>query len=198
MATRGQIKRIHGVYIPPKKKKLHRRTAQTIDFVITGTIPSKKNRQIAAINWKKIYSILVDLFQAKKLSVVRVFKAIKEVKPYIRQSKEFQEWEEAAKQRLIEQAATWANRLRSKGYELTFPISEASIVIDHYWKENRIRDNSNKVETLHDMLVSAGILAGDNWQCLTPTHADADCYEGEITDHITVIKVTAYNWLKKP
>lgn len=192
-----QIKTIHGVPIPPKKKKLHRKDAQTIDFVITGVIPSKKNRQIATINRKKLLKVIKDWLGAGSPGIGSLFAAIKEVKPYIRHSKKFQAWEEEKKALIVSQACTWSDRLRAKGYEFSYPISEASITIDHYWKDDRIRDNSNKSETIHDILVSAGVLAGDNWQCLTPTHADADLYEGEITDHITVIRVTAYNWLKK-
>lgn len=193
------IKTIHGVPIPPRKKKAHRLYAQTIDFVITGAIPSKKNRQIATINWNKMYKLLKNLFtQGEPVTLKRIYEAMRQCKPHIRHSKKFQEWEAEKKTLVSQQAGSWATRLRAKGYDVIFPIDDASITITHYWKDNAIRDNSNKAETIHDLLVYAGILKGDNWQCLTPCQMDADCYDGEITDHITVIQITGYNWCKKP
>lgn len=50
----------------------------------------------------------------------------------------------------------------------TSPISEYPAVISctFYVPDNRKRDNSNMLDSIQDMLVKAGILAGDHWQIL--------------------------------
>jgi hypothetical protein len=192
-----RIKTIFGVTIPPRKKKRGREPGckvVTMDFVITGAIPSKKNRILPAFDFLKVLKIITDL-GSHKITVAQAIDRLKTCKPYLRHSKKFREWEEQAKQLLITQAGIWAGRLRAKGYDVQFPISDASISIYHYWKDNAERDNSNKAETIHDLLISAGIITKDSWQCLTPTLADAECYQGEILDHITEINLTAFNWI---
>jgi hypothetical protein len=189
------IKTIHGYHIPPRKKKPCRENAFTIDFVIPGIIPSKKNRQIATIDFRKVVKIMRDL-SFGRTNLQEAIARFKTCKPYIRHSKKFQAWEEATKELLIKQAATWMARIEKKGYRgVAFPISDASIKICHFWKDNLRRDNSGKAETIHDIFVLAGILADDDWQHMTPTNADANCYSGEILDHITEIQITAYGWI---
>lgn len=194
----GRIKTIHGVHIPPRKKKDGRQPGckfVTLDFVITGTIPSKKNRQIPSISRPQLYKILERLSNGS-IGYKEAIRQTNLVKPFIRNSKKFKEWHEAKKALVCLQAQTWGDRLKNKGHDILFPISDASISIYHYWKDNVIRDNSNKSETLHDLFVDAGITVDDCWQALTPIHADANLYDGEITDHITEIQITAYNWIK--
>lgn len=193
-----RLKTLHGIVIPPKQPK-GRTTGNsiTLDFVITGTIPSKKNRQIATMNYNKIIAQFKQNAVQGALPIGLAAQILKENKPYIRHSKNFQAWEEKTKEKILAQAATWNARLSSKGYEAIFPIPDASIKIYHYWKDWKKRDNSNKAETLHDLFVSAGILHDDSWQSLSPNEADAGCYAEEITNHITLITITAYGWLKK-
>lgn len=174
------------IYLPPRKKRQYS-YCLPLRFVITGTIPSKKNRQIATINHNKIKSVVSKYF---KTSSDELYKELKEIKPYIRPAKNYLEWEEAVKQDIVLQAARWATRY--KKHNLIFPISKASISIYHYWKDDRERDNSNKAESLHDMFVSAGIITSDAWQNLNPTQAEADLYTQGLSDHITTITITAY------
>jgi hypothetical protein len=190
-------KTIHGVVIPPRKKKLGRRQAFTINFVLTGIVPSKKNRQLATINYNKILKQFRDRSVSGKIDYAAAKQILLDNKPFIRYSKGFQAWEEEALNVLQQQAASWRSRLVKKGYEVFYPITDCSVKIYHYWKDNNVRDNSGKAETIHDLLVKAGIITNDSWQHLTPNEADADLYDTEILDHITEIQVTAYHWLKK-
>jgi hypothetical protein len=187
------IQTSHGIHLPPRKKK-NRPKSITLRFVITGTIPSKKNRQIPAINWKRLLKQILHLIYSKKYNVVADdLKAIfKDNKPYIRQSEKFREWHEKAKLIIVEQAAKLHGSYSK--FNLEYPISEASIKIYHYWKDNVVRDNSNKSETIHDLFKDTNIITDDCWQALSPIAADAGLYAGEITDHITVIDLTAYKW----
>jgi hypothetical protein len=187
------IQRSHGVYLPPRKNK-NRSGYITVRFVLTGMVPAKKNRQIATINRLHILSRGAAFARHGEFSV-KVLKRIleeKSSKPYIRRSKKFEEWNTAAKAIIATQAAKHIKSYEK--YNLSFPIKEASISIYHYWKDNYIRDSSNRLDTVQDLLVEAGILLDDSWHNLSPVKVDADIYAGEILDHITVVDLTAYRW----
>jgi hypothetical protein len=180
-----------GVFIPPRKKRSWRKHPVTLEFVLTGAVPSKKNRQRAAImtswffnqvkKWVAGRSSIpsTDLLNQQK-------ELLKQLKPFIRPSGGFPAWADHTKAKLIEQAAIW----RITYPDLIFPITRCSIKIYHYWKDDRVRDNSNKADTLHDIFKEAGIISDDRWQVLHETHSEADLYEGEILDHITTINIT--------
>lgn len=189
------IQTAHGIHLPPRKKK-DRSRSLTLRFVLTGTIPSKKNRQVATMPWRRLIKAirtLISTAAGSGITIGQIVALFKQNKPYIRQSDEFRAWHEEAKQKIVEQAQKQVAAL-NPSHDLVLPASRASISIYHYWKDDRVRDNSNKAETIHDLLVDAAILTGDTWQELSPIKADADLYRGEILDHITVIDLTLYEW----
>lgn len=188
-----------GVVIPPWRK-VKRQKPVTIEFVLTGLIPSKKNRQRASFNYSWAIGQVRKYFKNRNphetLTVQEVSKfvvgLIKNIKPFIFKTKEVSDWEEASKIIITEQAATWIKSFANRG--LIFPISEAQISIKHYWADEYIRDNSNRAESIHDLLVDANIIVDDNYKCLFKNESEAQCYKEEIVDHITVIHLTAYRW----
>lgn len=186
------IQSVHGVPLPPRKQYSHSKCV-TIRFVITGTIPSKKNRMLATMNWNKIFKALVTLFvSGGGLTVKKVMAILSDNKPFVRQSEKYKEWEKVVKPILAQQAAK--NLLAYRSHGLEYPIRKASISVYHYWKDNLTRDNSNKCEGIHDMLVSLNIIRDDTWQCLFRTKSEANIYPGQLLDHITVVELTAYEW----
>jgi hypothetical protein len=187
---------ISPVHIPPRKKRSAGKTI-TLKFVLTGTVPSKKNMQVPTINRKAI-NRKIDVFYQANVNIqaknfVKWAKGlIKDVKPFIRNPEKFRIWEESTKELIVERAKYWKQRYEHEG--LIFPITRCSISIYHYWSDNYTRDNSNKAETIHDILVATGIIADDTYQCLFKTESEAECYKGEILDHITEIYITAHRW----
>src|SRR6185503_2919217 len=194
MAGRG----IHGFRLPPRKVRV-REKYLNITFVLPGFIPSKKNRQIPIIVKKgetiNEVSGLIDQCRKGQINFDQlhdlVIGAIQNLRAAIVNSSEYQEWEKGAKELVLQQAATFAETYRKQN--LSFPIKQAKVKIYHYWTDNNIRDNSGKAEGIHDLLVSAGILLDDSWQCLTPNEADAELYKGEIIKPLTEVTVIAYN-----
>lgn len=190
------IKKKFGIHIPPPKDK-EPGTPITLEFVIGGIIPSKKNMQIPSFNYKWVYEqvkmqgIKQPSFTSKQFRDI-VWMLIKSIKLYITNPTPFQKWEEKTKQTIVEQAAEWHKSYEHVG--LMYPIKRCSIRIRHCWKDKYPRDNSNKAEGLHDILVSTGIIVDDSYTCLFKNQSDAACYKDEITDHVTVIYLTAYKW----
>lgn len=188
-----RIKKKFGIHIPPPRPKEPGQPI-TLEFVIGGIIPSKKNMQIPAFNHRSVYTqIKLHAASQEKFSRKTVWTIIRSIQLRILNSNKYQKWEADTKELLIIQAAQWKKSYEEK-YGLSFPITRCSIHIRHCWKDRMARDNSNKAEGLHDALVSAGIISDDSYQCLFKTSSEAGCYKDEITDHVTVLYLTAYKW----
>jgi hypothetical protein len=172
----------------PPRRKFKPKKCLILRFVIADTVPSKKNRAVPDSNKSKIKGIL----SRRHLVTKEVIDEVLKVKPFIRNSAEFKKWEDATRADLILQAARWHKTYEK--HNLSYPITRCSIAIYHYWAENKRRDNSNKQESIHDILVSTGIISDDTHQCLRRTESEADVYHGEILDHITTITISAYDW----
>lgn len=184
----GSGKKIH---LPPRKKIEYTKQPLILRFVISGVVPSKKNLKIATINRKKIMYLVREMI-AQKWSFSEFFDQFKLVKPFIRYSEKFNAWEEEVRKDILLQAERWCGSYQR--HNLTFPITKASIAIYHYWKDDYRRDNSNKMETINDIFVKALIISDDSWRHLPKIQAEADIYEGEILEHITVVTITAYDY----
>lgn len=117
-----------------------------------------------------------------------------QIRPYIAYDNDYNNWLEKAKETINFQARDQLQKLKARGIDIIFPIGNSSIKVYHYWRTNTVRDNSNKGETIHDLLVDCNVIVGDNWQAMTPTHGDADIYRDEILDHITEINLTVFKW----
>lgn len=187
-----------GVIIPPWRPNA-RPHPITIEFVLTGKIPSKKNRQRASFNYSWAINQVRQFFKTQTAADITVanclrfvVKLIKNIRPFIYKPAEIQEWEAEAIRILIEQAVI--NKATYARHRLCYPITECSISILHYWADAYQRDNSNREQTIHDIFVTAGIIADDNYKCLFRNVSEADCFEGQVLDHITTINITAYRW----
>jgi hypothetical protein len=186
------ITTIGGYYIRPRKKKKRGTKHLTLRFALLGTVPSKKNNQIAitrlddAIRRMNYFlqqgNGLIDRAQCQEVLDL--------VRSMIVPSNRFQKWHKKSLEDIKRQRDDWTRHVHARG--LTWPLAGCSISVYHYWKDDRIRDNSNKLESIQDLLVDAGILVDDAWQHLSPVVTDADSYIGELRDHTTVINITVY------
>ncbi len=188
-----------GVYIPlwPKDKPTGR--CVTLEFVLTGLIPSKKNRQRATFNYSwaigQVRSFFktrtdkeIDATTAKKFLI----KLLRDIKPWIYKPDEIVQWEKQAIEQLHFQSVFWKEVFAK--HDLVYPITRCSISIRHYWKDEYERDNSNREQTIHDILVAGKIIADDHSKCLFRNTSEAKIFPGQLTDHITTINITAYDW----
>lgn len=153
--------------------------------------------QVPSFNYPWVFSQLRIFFKATPKPTAKqyftfVVSLIRKIKPYIMRPRKYIEWEDAVKLKIVDQAQYWRNVFEAQG--LQYPITRCSISIRHYWADDRIRDNSNKSETLHDILVSSGIIVDDNDKCLYLNKAEAQSWKGEIRQSITLIHITAYDW----
>ena len=179
----GRITSLHGVLLPPKRKQAVSRYI-TIRLVITGGIPSKKNLLYAATNLPLLRDSLYRFTVVKEC----VKWLGEHLKPFIKNSTRYEEWVQKIRPVVLRQAKAEEKKYKKWGIEL--PLDNVSIRVYHYWKDNMRRDNSNKYDTIVDLLVSCGILKDDTWQVIGKNESEAEGYAGEILDHITTIDIT--------
>lgn len=179
----GRITSIHGIYLPPKKKQVYSGHV-TLRFVITGTIPSKKNMIWADNNLNVLLKKLYSFPSVKEcIGWLRL-----NLKSFIRNSQKYLQWFEKTKEVISAQAQT--ERRKYAKYGLIYPLDNVTINVYHYWKDDMARDNSNKYDSIADLLVACGILADDTWQIIGKNQSESECYSGQILDHITTIDIT--------
>lgn len=188
-----------GIYIPPWRKVDLSKKCVTLEFVLTGPIPSKKNRQRASFNYSWVIAQVKYFFKVQGKEEISVKECVKflinlirKIKPFIYKPKVIQDWEKSAAEEIIFQANYWREVFHKQG--LAYPITKCSVSIKFYWADKRERDNDNRSLTIHDILKQAGIISEDNYKVLFKTQAEADCYNDEVVDHLTLIHVTAYAW----
>lgn len=179
----GRITSVHGVLLPPKKKQIVGRYI-TVRFVITGTIPSKKNMIWAATNLFKLLKKLYSFTVVKEcIDWLRL-----NLKAFIRNSEKYKKWVEEQTPVILHQAQIEGERYAK--HDLMFPLDNTTINVYHYWADDMARDNSNKYDSIIDLLVSCGILTDDRWQVVGENKSSSECYHGQILQHITTIDIT--------
>lgn len=182
----GRITSLHGVLLPPKKKFTGLQY-RTLRFVLVGTIPSKKNMLWADSN----FNLLLRKAYSFKIVVDAIGWLKDHLKIYMRNSKKYTDWLEDNKQVIHIQANKEISKYETAGLSWrSYPLPLVSIKVYHYWKDDIARDNSNKYDTIIDLFVSCGLIADDCWQVVRKNESEAECYHGQINDHITTIDLT--------
>lgn len=110
------------------------------------------------------------------------------VKVFIRNSGKYLDWVNEQKPVVQEQAKHWHEIYKRFGVE--FPMNNVTISVYHYWAENMERDLTNKLDSVTDLLVSAGIIVNDNWQYLRKINSESENYHGQVLETITRIDLT--------
>ena len=132
-----------------------KKTTITIQFRLTGLIPSKKNNQ-------------------------QIVKDKKTGRLYLIPSKRYLVWNRRAKKELTAQAHEIALK---RG--VTFPLQNvASLSVKMHFKDKIIRDLISKLESIQDTLTDALLIHDDDWMHINPITAKGVKIEGKnhITD----------------
>lgn len=174
----GRVQRLFGVYIPPKKIPLPAEKYLTLRFVVTGTIPSKKNDYFAENNYRMIMH--------KAFKQPNPMMWLKDnVRSWIRGSKKYLDWLVEIDQSINEQREFWA-----KKYDLVYPLDFVSIKTYFFFADNTARDLISKDEAIYDMLVHKSIIAEDDYSILHKTETEGANYRDDIPKSICTIDVT--------
>jgi hypothetical protein len=181
-----------GVPVPPWKPKKMKGGGACLRFVVTGSIPSKKNNNQATTVRRDAYDWIDDfLNELNVLTAEQVRKmartAVKKVFAKVIPNKPYNEFLEKNRPIIEAQAAIWAERLRDKG--LIFPVEAANVKIRFYWAHRHRQDTMNKAQSILDLLVSCRVLKDDDYTVTDP-EAEGQCYHEEVVDNIAMIFIT--------
>lgn len=175
-----------GTPLPPFKEKKLGAGSVTIRFVLKGKIPSKKNRVTSVAVRKDAKDYINSL--PVGISKADAIRAINKVYSKVVGNIEFKEWVEKQKPILITQAAKWSDRLSAKG--LIFPIPSAALSLRFYFNNRYVTDTVNKQQSVQDLLITAGIIADDDYNTLNPIYSASACYVDELAESLVCISLS--------
>jgi hypothetical protein len=202
------ITRIHGVWVHPRKPIPNRKRCVTLKFVLTGSIPAKKNNQVTVQSFQAADAFAEQCFQENhkaglgyvmtpaqlfgykndKGEKVPGYKDL--VSSYIVPSGRHQKWHAKAKEAISAQMAAQLPIIQKRG--LIYPLTNVSFTVYHEWKDLIIRDLGNRWESLADLFVDAQLIMDDSDRVINPITIGSGVYKDEITQHTTVINLTSY------
>ena len=82
-------------------------------------------------------------------------------RPFIMSSKRYKEWHKYSSIQLKSQMTN---------IDYKFPVEDCiSVRVNIFYPDMRSTDNTNKAESVHDLMVDCGVLKDDNWQVTGPT-----------------------------
>ena len=182
----GRITSLFGITMPPKKRRTGVKHL-TLTFIVSGIIPSKKNRQRVRNN---LWNIKRSMMKSSTIHSTAGFFGIvgDRLKFWMQPDESYTKWLSDIGQQISDQQKHWQQKYAD--YNLVFPLNDVSVKVYHYWADNMKRDLSNKFESIADMLVAANVIVDDSWQVMDTISSEAENYAGEILDHITTISVT--------
>jgi hypothetical protein len=172
--------------LPPFKEKKLGAGSVTIRFVLKGKIPSKKNRVTSVAVRKDAKDYINSL--PDNISKGDAIRAINKVYSKVVGNIEFKEWVDKQRPVLISQAAKWSERLADKG--LIFPLPKAALSLRFYFNNRYITDTVNKQQSVQDLLITAGIIANDDYNSLNPIYSASACYVDELVDSLVCISLS--------
>lgn len=187
--SKSKIFTYFGVPIPPWKEEKLGSGGLTIFFVLTGKVPSKKNKQQSVTVRKFARKWALDQQKTGRPATWNdVHKSIGMVTSKMRGNVEYLKFLEKVKPILFEQCAYWSERLYAKG--LVFPIKKATATLKFHFKDRYVTDTVNKQQTIQDVLKHCGIIVDDDYRTLNPIHSASACYYEEITKDISFFSLS--------
>lgn len=185
------FQRIFGIRVPIFREEKMRTGAITIRFVLEGRIVSKKNNESAVPNaknaknhlrcnakdgWVRLKDALgaVDMVGVRFVGNPEYRACVKKYVPIIQ-----------------EQMKHWEPMLAE--YGVKFPLQEAVLNVKLGFKDRRKTDTINKMQTLHDLLVTAGAIRDDDYTVLNPVRGYSKSFPQRLMENVSVISLTIEN-----
>ena len=183
--------KIHGIHIRTRKKKPGRSRCVNLRFILQGSVPSKKNNQVPIVDFRKADQMVSEMLHSRGHLTAADWDSLKKrIKGRIVPNSRHQKWHAKVSDSIIAQRDAQLPLIASKG--LIYPLSNCSVAIYHYKMDRKRRDLGNQLMSVEDLLVDCLVISDDSTEVLAPILLDGDTYAGEITDHCTVIHLTAY------
>jgi hypothetical protein len=187
-----RVQRICGIRVPIFDEQKLGTGAVTIRFVLEGRIVSKKNNESAIPDAKIAKQYLSDLQKSKGfINMQDALDAIAKVKVRFIGNPEYRACVKRYVPIIKAQMEYWKPLLASHG--VSFPLQEAVFNVKIAFKDRRRTDTINKIQTIHDLLVTAEAIRDDDYTVLNPIKGYSEAFPQRLKENVALISLTIEN-----
>jgi len=187
-----KTQRIFGYRVPIFNEEKMGTGAISIRFILEGRIVSKKNNETAIPDPKIAKDHLSRLNTANGgITLKDALEALGMVKVRFVGNPEYRACVKKYVPIIQAQMKHWEPLLAE--YGVKFPLQEAVFNVKLGFKDRRKTDTINKMQTIHDLLVTAGAIRDDDYTVLNPVRGYSKSFPQRITENIALISLTIEN-----
>lgn len=187
-----KFQRIFGIRVPIFKEEKMGTGAVSIRFVLEGRIVSKKNNESAVPNAKNAKDHLHRLNAANGgVTLKDALDALAMVGVRFIGNPEYRACVKRYVPIIKAQMEHWEPLLAK--YGVSFPLQEAVFNVKIAFKDRRRTDTINKIQTIHDLLVTAGAIRDDDYTVLNPIKGYSKAFPQRLKENVALISLTIEN-----
>lgn len=184
-----KFQRFFGIRVPIFNEEKMGTGAVTIRFVLEGRIVSKKNNETAIPDVKAAKEYLAVCNKARGgITLSDALEAIKQIGIRFVGNPEYRACVKRYVPIIQEQMRYWEPVLAAHGVK--FPLSEAAIGFKFAFKDRRRTDTINKMQTIQDLLVTAGAIRDDDYTVLNPVRGYSKSFPQRLMENVSLILLT--------
>lgn len=184
-----KFQRIFGTRVPIFNEKKMGTGVVTIRFVLEGRIVSKKNNETAIPDAKMAKDYLHQLNTANGgITLKDALEAFKQVGIRFVGNPEYRACVKKYVPIIQEQMAYWEPLLAKHGVK--FPLQEAVLSVKLAFKDRRKTDTINKMQTIQDLMVTAGAIRDDDYTVLNPVSGYAKAFPQRLMENVSLVLLT--------
>jgi hypothetical protein len=187
-----KFQRIFGIRVPIFKEEKMGTGAVSIRFVLEGRIVSKKNNESAIPDTKNAKNHLHKLNAANGgITLKDALDALAMVGVRFIGNPEYR----ACVKRYVPVIHEQMERLKPllAKHGVSFPLSDAVFNVKLAFKDRRRTDTINKIQTIHDLLVTAGAIRDDDYTVLNPIKGYSKAFPQRLKENVALISLTIEN-----
>lgn len=187
-----RFQRYFGIRVPIFEEKKMGTGAITIRFVLEGRIVSKKNNETAIPDAKIAKDYLYQLNRVNGgVTLKDALEALAMIKVRFVGNPQYRACVKRYVPIIQEQMEYWKPLLIE--YGVKFPLQEAVFNVKLGFKDRRKTDTINKIQTIHDLLVTAGAILDDDYAVLNPVRGYSKSFPQRLMENISFISLTIEN-----
>lgn len=187
-----KFQRLFGIRVPIFNEKKMGNGVITIKFVLEGRIVSKKNNETAIPDAREAKDMLQKWNAINGgITLKDALEALSRVKVRFVGNPLYRACVKRYVPVIQAQMKYWEPLLAEHG--LKFPLQEAVFNVKLAFKDKRKTDTINKMQTIHDLLVTAGAIKDDDYTVLNPVRGFSKCFPQRIMENVALISLTIEN-----
>lgn len=186
-----KFQRIFGYRVPVFNEEKMGTGAVSIRFVLEGRIVSKKNNETAIPDKKAAKGHLHGRAVDGWVRLSDALEALDMVKVRFVGNPQYRACAKKFVPIIQEQMGHWRPLLSE--YGVSFPLQKGVLNVKLAFKDRRKTDTINKMQTIHDLLVTAGAIKDDDYTVINPIRGYSRCFPKRLIENIASVSLTFEN-----